>query len=66
MSILSDWRMKTRAMPYSRYWKYLPERLKLYLNHQNWKEQLSRIEVILNLLVTHDMLTINQNFLRVI
>lgn len=65
-AILIDWRLKTRAMTYSRYWKYLPERLKLYLNHSDWEEQLARIEQILSLLVNHDMQEINQNFYELI
>ena len=59
--ILQDWRRKPRAMVYSRYWKYLPERIKLYLNHPDWKEQDYRVNQLLGLLVTHDMLGIDAN-----
>ena len=51
-----------RAMHYSRYWKYLPERIKLYLSHPDWKEQANRVDQLLVLLVTNDMLGIDQNF----
>lgn len=61
-AILMDWRRKLRSMHYSRYWKYLPERIKLYLSHPDWKEQAKRIDQLLNLLITHDMLGIDQNF----
>lgn len=37
-AILPDWRKKPRAMHYSRYWRYLPERIRLFLSHPNWKE----------------------------
>ena len=60
--ILLDWRRKLRAMTYSRYWKYLPERLKLYLSHPDWKEQARRVDQLLGLLVTHDMADIDQHF----
>jgi len=61
-AILLDWRRKLRAMHYSRYWKYLPERIKLYLSHPDWKEQANRVDQLLVLLVTNDMLGIDQNF----
>ncbi len=61
-SILMDWRRKIRAMPYSRYWKYLPERIKLYLSHPDWNEQRKRIDQLLNLLVTYSMIEIGQQF----
>lgn len=64
--ILQDWRRKPRAMVYSRYWKYLPERIKLYLNHPDWKEQDYRVNQLLGLLVTHDMLGIDANFYELI
>ena len=61
-AILLDWRRKLRAMHYSRYWKYLPQRIKLYLSHPDWKEQANRVDQLLVLLVTNDMLGIDQNF----
>lgn len=59
---LPDWRRKSRAMHYSRYWKYLPERIKLFLSHPDWKEQEKRLNQISGLLVTHDMLGIDTHF----
>lgn len=61
-AILLDWRRKLRAMHYSRYWKYLPEGIKLYLSDSDWKEQAKRVAQLLVLLVTNDMLDIDQNF----
>ena len=49
-------------MHYSRYWKYLPERIKLYLSHPDWKEQAKRVDQLLVFLVTNDMLGIDQKF----
>lgn len=53
-------------MHYSRYWKYLPERIKLFLSHSDWKEQNQRLNHLLELLVTHDMLGIDTNFYELI
>lgn len=61
-AIFLDWRRKPRAMHYSRYWKYLPERIKLFLSHPDWKEQDQRLNLILSLLVTHDMSGIDAHF----
>lgn len=49
-------------MLYSRYWKYLPERIKLYLSHPDWAIQDSRVNHLLSLLTTYDMLGIDANF----
>lgn len=65
-SILLDWRRKPRAMAYSRYWKYLPERIKLYLSHPEWAEQNRRLNQLIGLLTTKDMLDINENFYELI
>ncbi|HCZ1269167.1 TPA: IS21 family transposase [Staphylococcus aureus] len=65
-AIILDWRRKPRAMHYSRYWKYLPERIKLFLSHSDWKEQNQRLNHLLELLVTHDMLGIDTNFYELI
>lgn len=65
-SILLDWRRKPRAMAYSRYWKYLPERIKLYLSHPEWAEQNRRLNQLIGLLTTKDMLGINENFYELI
>lgn len=62
VSILKDWRRKPRSMLYSRYWKYLPERIKLYLSHPDWAIQDSRVNHLLSLLTTYDMLGIDANF----
>ena len=61
-AIFLDWRRKPRAMHYSRYWKYLPERIKLFLSHPDWKEQDQRLNRLLSLLVTHDMSGIDAHF----
>jgi transposase len=65
-SILLDWRKKLRSMEYSRYWKYLPERIKLYLTHNDWKVQAERVDILINLLVTKDMKQINERFYELI
>ena len=65
-AVLLDWRRKPRAMHYSRYWKYLPERIKLYLSHTDWKEQDKRLNQLLGLLITNDMLGIDLNFYELI
>ena len=49
-------------MHYSRYWKYLPERIKLFLSHPDWKEQDQRLNRLLRLLVPHDMSGIDTHF----
>lgn len=61
-AIFLDWRRKPRAMHYSRYWKYLPERIKLFLSHPDWREQDQRLNRLLSLLVTHDMSGIDAHF----
>ena len=53
-------------MEYSRYWKYLPERIKLYLTHNDWKVQAERVDILINLLVTKDMKQINERFYELI
>lgn len=65
-SVVLDWRRKPRAMLYSRYWKYLPERIKLYLCHPDCPEQNRRLNQIISLLVTHDMQGINENFYELV
>ena len=65
-AILHDWRRKTRVMTYSRYWKYLPGRIKLFLNHPDWKEQNQRLDQLIGLLVTHDMLGIDADFYELV
>lgn len=49
-------------MLYSRYWKYLPERIKLYLDHPDWAIQNSPVNHLLKLLTTYDMLGIDATF----
>lgn len=66
LTIVKDWRYKLSAMTYSRYWKYLPTRIKLYLNHADRKEQARRVDVLLNLLTMQDMLAINENFYQLV
>lgn len=64
--ILHDWRKKLQSMKYSRYWKYLPERIKFYLDHQDWKTQEERLNFLLSLLVIQDMKQINERFYELI
>ena len=64
--ILSDWRNKLSTMHYSRYWKYLPERIKLYLSHPDLKEQFKRLDQLLNLLTSHNLISIDQHFYELI
>lgn len=61
-AILLDWKRKPNAMHHSRYWKYLPERIKLYLSDPDLKERNHRLNQIQGLLVTHDMKGIDTNF----
>jgi hypothetical protein len=53
-------------MHYSRYWKYLPERIKLYLSHPDLKEQFKRLDQLLNLLTDQDLISIDQHFYELI
>lgn len=61
-SVLLDWKRKPNAMHHSRYWKYLPERIKLYLSDPDYKERNHRLNQIQGLLVTYDMKGIDVNF----
>ncbi|MGY3750543.1 DDE-type integrase/transposase/recombinase [Vagococcus acidifermentans] len=61
MTIFMDWRRKLRSMPYSRYWKYLPSRIQLFLSHPDWQTQAHRVEQLINFLTTQDMLSIEEN-----
>ena len=61
-AILLDWKRKPNVMHHSRYWKYLPERIKLYLSIPDLRERNRRVNQIQGLLVTHDMKGIGADF----
>jgi hypothetical protein len=62
MSILKTWIYKPRVLNYSRYRDYLPGRIKEYLLVDNLVMRRDRLKAIVNLLVTHDMKRINEEF----
>ncbi len=61
-SIIKTWIHKPRSMPYSRYEKYLPARVRDYLLVDNLIIRRERLMELTNLLVTHDMKQINETF----
>lgn len=36
-SVFITWKQKPRSMTYSRYWKYLPQRIAYYLSTDDWR-----------------------------
>lgn len=61
-SIFKDWIRKPRVVPYSRYQKYLPGRVNDYLMVEDLIVRKERLTELVNLLVTHDMKRINEEF----
>jgi hypothetical protein len=62
VSIFKDWTRKPRVVPYSRYQKYLPGRVNDYLMVEDLVVRKERLIELVNLLVTHDMKRINEEF----
>lgn len=62
VSIFKDWIRKPRVVPYSRYQKYLPGRVNDYLMVDDLVVRKERLLELVNLLVTHDMKRINEEF----
>ncbi|MET3505702.1 transposase [Halalkalibacter oceani] len=62
ITIFKDWIRKPRVVPYSRYQKYLPGRVNDYLMVEDLVVRKERLLEIVNLLVTHDMKRINEEF----
>jgi transposase len=62
LSIIKTWIYKPRVLNYSRYRDYLPGRVKEFLLTDNLLIRRNRLESVANLLVTHDMKRINEEF----
>ncbi|MGN7943283.1 MULTISPECIES: IS21 family transposase [Bacillaceae] len=62
IAIFKDWIRKPRAVSYSRYQKYLPGRINEYLMVEDLVVRKERLIEIVNLLVTHDIKRINEEF----
>ena len=65
-AVVKGWLHKPRVISYSRYAKYLPGRIKDYLLVENIQLRKARLNTLANLLVTHDMKHINQEFYEVL
>lgn len=61
-TVLKDWIRKPRVVPYSRYNKYLPGRVRDYLLVDDLTLRKERLKELVSLLVTHDMKRINEEF----
>lgn len=61
-SILTSWLGKPRSVTYSRFSTYLPGRIYEYVSISNLTIRKERLNWILNLLVTHEMSQINEEF----
>lgn len=61
-TVIKEWIRKPRVVPYSRYTKYLPGRIKDYLIVEDISLRKERLNALANLLVTRDMQSINQEF----
>ncbi|WEG13407.1 IS21 family transposase [Pullulanibacillus sp. KACC 23026] len=62
ISVVKDWIRKPRIVAYSRYQRYLPGRIKDYLMVDDLSLRKDRLKELVNLLVTHDMKRINEEF----
>lgn len=62
VTIFKDWIRKPRVVPYSRYQKYLPGRVNDYLMVDDLVIRKERLVEMLNLLMTHDMKRVNEEF----
>lgn len=64
--IISQWRKKLNVMTYSRYFKYLPEVVAIYLKVNDRTLQWERLKLMSQLLQTHDMTYISSHFYELI
>lgn len=65
-TILKDWKQRLNKVPYSRYWKYLPGRIQIYLNIDDLRLLYQRIDYLLNLLINYTMIELNEQFYELI
>lgn len=65
-TILKDWRQRLSKIPYSRYWKYLPSRMQVYLGINDLRLLYKRIDRLLGLLVIHTMIELNERFYELV
>ncbi|MEB8401484.1 hypothetical protein NGG61_16250 [Enterococcus casseliflavus] len=61
-NIFVDWKRSLSKISYSRYWKYLPHRIQYFLNIDNKRLIYDRLDMMIRLLVTHEMSYINEHF----
>lgn len=65
-TILKDWKQRLSKITYSRYWKYLPGRIQAYLRIDNFRLLYQRIDRLLELLVNHTMVEVNEQFYELV
>ena len=65
-TILKDWKQRLSKIPYSRYWKYLPGRIQAYLRIDSLRLLYKRIDRLLDLLVNHTMIELNERFYELV
>ena len=64
--ILKDWKQRLSKIPYSRYWKYLPGRLQVYLGIEDLHLLYQRLDRLLALLVQCSMTELNDRFYELV
>lgn len=65
-TILRDWKQRLYKIPYSRYWKYLPGRIQFYLGIDDLRLLYQRLDRLMNLLVKHTMVELNERFYELV
>lgn len=65
-SVFITWKRKPRSMTYSRYWKYLPQRITYYLAIEDWRLQVKRIDELISLLNKYPLREINDRFYELV
>lgn len=65
-TILKDWKQRLTKITYSRYWKYLPGRIQAYLRIDHLRLLYQRINRLLDLLVSHTMIELNERFYELV
>lgn len=65
-TILKDWKQRLSKITYSRYWKYLPGRIQAYLRIDDFRLLYQRINRLLELLVNHTMVEVNERFYELV
>lgn len=63
---LKDWKQRLSKISYSRYWKYLPERIQVYLRIDQLRLLYQRIDHLLDLLVSYTMTELNERFYELV